>query len=68
MTCPSCGYPEQNRIGEWCPVCVAYPELRDDGSRPWAELPNPVPFEQEEIDKHNRIMNELAGHEEDASA
>lgn len=54
MTCPSCGHPEPNRIGEWCPLCVAHPELRNDGSRPWADQLNPMPFEQQEIDDWNR--------------
>jgi hypothetical protein len=53
MTCPSCGYPEPNRLGDWCPYCVTHPEVRGDGSRPWAELDRPMPFEQAEIAAHD---------------
>lgn len=53
MTCPSCGYPEPNRLGDWCPYCVALPRVRGDGSRPWADQENPLPYEQEEINRYN---------------
>lgn len=58
MTCPSCGYPEPNRLADWCPYCVANPSVRGDGSRPWADQPNPAPFEQREIDEHNAAKAE----------